>query len=246
MVRLFIRDLRGEAWRATELIKKVRAIQPHIIIDNRQDASSEGNLAFISTNPEIYSGDFACLEMIIPSQGFITEGRQSVPWETCLTLNNHWGYCASDLDYKSLEQIVRALVECVSKNGNLLLNVGPNAKGEIPIESERILAQVGTWIRRNGESIYGCGRASFSKPERGRYIQKGNVLYAHIFERGVGSINFRGLNGKIKQARLLADDSEIKVGTFWQPTDYPEGAFMNFPGARLPDEIDTGVTLELE
>ena len=239
-------DLMGEAWRATELVEMMRTLQPDIIMDNRLGASGEGNDRFTTKNPEIFAGDFACPEQIIPPAGLVDADQQSVPWEACLTLNKHWGYCAADRDYKSPQQVVRALVECVSKNGNMLLNVGPNAKGEIPVESEQILAEVGAWMQQNGESVYGCGRAGLPKPEWGRYTQKGNRLYAHIYDRGIGPINFRGLAGKIKQARLLADGSEVKLDRSWVTTDYPEDAFIDFESSRLPDELDTVIELELD
>jgi alpha-L-fucosidase len=238
-------DLTGKAWRAAELAKTVRALQPHILIDNRLGASGEGNRRFGTQPPEIYSGDFACPEQIIPPEGLVDGNQQPVPWEACLTLNKNWGYCAADRDYKSPRQIIRALVECVSKNGNMLLNVGPNAKGEIPVESERILEKVGEWMRRNGDSLYGCGQADFPKPEWGRYTQKGNRLYAHIDERGIGPINFRGLNGKIKQARMLADGSELQFVESFMTTDYAKDAFIDFPTSRLPDALDTVLELEL-
>jgi alpha-L-fucosidase len=238
-------NLRGEAWRATELVEKVRRLQPHILIDNRLGASGEGNRAFGTQNPAVYAGDFACPEQIIPPEGFVDDAGRPVPWEACLTLNKNWGYCAADRDYKSPRQVVRALVECVSKGGNMLLNVGPNAKGEIPAESERILTEVGAWLRQNGASLYGCGRADLPKPEWGRYTQKGNRLYAHIYERGIGPVNFRGLAGKIKQARRLADGSELKLEQSWLTADYAQDAFVDFPTASLPDEIDTVVELEL-
>jgi alpha-L-fucosidase len=235
----------GETWRATELVNKVRSLQPHILIDNRLGASGEGNNKFGTKNPEVFAGDFACPEQIIPAEGLVDEDKQSVPWEACLTLNKNWGYCAADRDYKSPRQVIRALVECVSKNGNMLLNVGPNAKGEIPVESERILAEVGEWMRQNGASLYECGRAELSKPEWGRYTQQGKLLYAHIYERGIGPINFRGLNGKIKRAHLLADGSELKLEKSWLTADYAQDAFIDFPTSKLPDEIDTVVELEL-
>ncbi|MGI6165102.1 MAG: alpha-L-fucosidase, partial [Limnochordia bacterium] len=178
-------------------------------------------------------------------QGMRNEKGEPIPWEACVTLNNHWGYCARDRDYKSAKQVVRGLVECVSKNGNLLLNVGPNARGLIPSESEEILREVGKWMARNGESIYGCGMADLVKPEWGRYTQKGNKLYAHVLDRPIGPIPLAGLNGRIKRARLLADGSELRVGTPWNAVDFPDYAFINLGAANLPDEIDTVIELEL-
>lgn len=158
------------------------------------------------------------------------------------------GLSCQDTNYKSSKQVIRTLVECVSKNGNLLLNVGPDAKGLIPEESLEILTEVGKWIKRNGESIYGCKAAELSKPEWGRYTQKGNFLYAHVFDRAIEPIYFAGLKGKIKKARLLADGSELKVFTPWMAEQYSDiegGAFITLPGARLPDESDTVIELEL-
>ncbi|PWH12043.1 MAG: alpha-L-fucosidase [Anaerolineae bacterium] len=239
-------QMSGETWRATALVEMARTLQPNLLIDNRLDASGDTNRSIESLEPPPYCGDFACPEQIIPPQGLTDEVGRPVPWEACLTLNNHWGYCAADHDYKSPRQVIRALVECVSKGGNMLLNVGPNAHGEIPPESVEILEQVGKWMRHNGESIYGCGQAPLPKPEWGRYTQNGNMLYAHIFERGIGPINLRGLNGKIRKARLLADGSEIKLSRPWNVHDYPQDAFIEFPSAHLPDETDTVVALELE
>ncbi len=239
-------SLTGEAWRATELVQKVRSLQPGILIDNRLGASGEGNHSFGTGTPMLYSGDFACPEQIIPAEGLCGDDGLPVPWEACLTLNNHWGYCAADQDYKSARQVIHALVECVSKNGNMLLNVGPDARGRIPPDCERILAEVGQWLRINQTSIQGCGSAYLPKPGWGRYTRLGSRLYAHIFERGIGPVNFRGLNGKIKKVRLLADGSEIKLAHSWVTADYSQDAFIDFPSSRLADEIDTVVELELE
>ncbi len=238
-------ELKGEAWRATELVQMARALQPHILIDNRLSGSGESNRSFATKNPSVYAGDFACPEQIIPPTGLVDEDGQSVPWEANMTLNNHWGYCSADRDYKSARQVVRALVECVSKHGNMLLNVGPNARGEIPAECEDILTQVGRWLDHNGASIYGCGGSDLPKPEWGRYTQRGTKLYAHIYDRGIGPINLRGLNGKIKQARLLADGSEINLIRPWMTAEYEQDAFIEIRGAHLPDELDTVIELEL-
>jgi alpha-L-fucosidase len=235
----------GETWKASDLVKMARSLQPHILIDNRLGGSGESNSILESPEPPVYAGDFACPEQIIPPEGLVDEAGRSVPWEACITLNKNWGYTASDKDFKSPQQIVRGLVECVSKNGNMLLNVGPNARGEIPAECTQILAEVGRWMDKNGASVYGCGRAELPKPEWGRYTQQGKWLYAHIYDRGIGPVNIRGMAGKIKRARLLADGSEVKVSLPWMATEYSADAFIDFPSSRLPDELDTVVELEL-
>jgi len=232
-------DLKGEKWEASKLVRMMRTLQPGIVINNRLG----GNLK--STTPEVYTGDFITPEQILPPEGCLNEAGEPIPWEACITLNDHWGYCATDTNYKSAMTVIRGIVECVSKNGNLLLNIGPNSRGAVPSESEQILEEAGKWMDRNGESIYGCGAAPLPKPEWGRYTQKGNKLYAHIFERGMGPINLKGLKGKIKQARLLADGSEVNVETPWMAHEYKEDAFIVFKSAELPDSLDTVVELEL-
>lgn len=232
-------NMSGETWGSTELVEMCHELQPDIIIDNRLG----GNIK--ASQPEIYAGDFASPEQIIPPCGICNEKGQPIPWEACITLNNHWGYCSKDKDYKSDKQVVRALVECVSKNGNLLLNVGPNAKGIIPEESVEILKKVGKWMSKNGDSIYGCGRAYLPKPEWGRYTKKGKKLYAHILDIPMGPIPFEGLNGKIKKARLLSDGSELKVETPWNAVDFSDYAFISLRSAQISDEMDTVIELEL-
>jgi alpha-L-fucosidase len=230
----------GEAWRATELVKMVRALQPGIIIDNRLG----GNIK--AAQPEIYAGDFASPEQIIPAEGVLNELGQPIPWEACITLNDHWGYASQDRNWKPAKTVVRTLVECVSKGGNLLLNVGPTAKGEIPDECLDILDEVGGWMHENGASIYGCGNAGLPKPEWGRYTRRGDRLYAHILDRGIGPINLRGLRNQIGYARLLADDSEIRLDRPWMTAEYPDDAFVVFPSAELPNDWDTVVELALK
>lgn len=240
----------GEKWRARELMEMIRSIQPHILVDNRLEASGEGGGTIYTDNPSFYSGDFASPEQIIPPQGVTNNAGESIPWEACITLNNNWGYAAIDNCYKSAATVIRKLVECVSKNGNMLLNVGPNARGEIPEQSMRILEEVGEWMSQNGESIYGCRQADFDKPEWGRYTQKGNKLYAHLFEQSIGPVNLQGLAGRIKQARLLSDGSELFVSRPWNAALYPDDAFFNFGRPEqftypLPDDRNTVVELTL-
>lgn len=219
--------LQGEAWRANELMEMIRSLQPQIIVDNRLEASGSIGGSIYSNDPSFYSGDFASPEQIIPPKGVVNEAGESIPWEACITLNNHWSYSSSDHLYKTARMIIRKLVECVSKNGNLLLNVGPNARGEIPDKSIAILEEIGSWMRRNSDSVFGCGEAGIEKPEWGRYTRRGDKLYAHLFEENVGAINLLGLVGRIKKARLLADGSEVLIGHPWNTALYPNDAFLS-------------------
>jgi alpha-L-fucosidase len=242
----------GETWRAQELINMVRTSQPHLIIDNRLEGSGAKSGTILSASPSDSAGDFACPEQMIPPQGICNELGESVPWEACLTLNSNWGYCAADQHWKPAEMVIRMLVECVSKNGNLLLNVGPDAKGRIPKTSIEILEEVGCWMDKNSKSIYGCGMADFPKPEWGRYTQNGNKLYAHIYEPQAGAICLTNMEGKPEKARLLADGSEVQIAAKeWNLSEYLEHEFLylkpghgnNYP---LPDKIDTVVEIDIK
>ena len=91
---------------------------------------------------------------MIPPNGIQDVEGNDIAWEACVTMNNHWGYCATDHFYKPAPMLIKKLVECVSKGGNLILNVGPDVKGNIPEESMKILQEIGKWMKKNGESIY--------------------------------------------------------------------------------------------
>lgn len=251
-------DMKCETWKASELIEMVRSIQPHLIIDNRLEGSAEDAGSIRTLDPTPYSGDFASPEQMIPPAGLRDAGGNPIPWEACITLNDHWGYAAQDFHYKSAKMVIHMLVECVSKNGNLLLNVGPNAKGEIPEESVAILEEVGHWMKQNSRSIYGCGYAGLPKPEWGRFTRNGNKLYAHIFEPQAGAICLENMAGKLEKLRLVRDNSEIRETFFWNLKEYSENAFFALhvtgpsgnPGMissyPLPDEIDTVVEVFLK
>ncbi len=241
--------MKCETWRAAELIKMVRELQPHIIIDNRLEGSAEDAGSIRTLDPTPYSGDFASPEQMIPPAGLLDAGGNPIPWEACITLNKNWGYHAHDRHYKSARMVIRTLVECVSKNGNLILNVGPDATGRIPKESVRILEEVGDWMEDNQDSIYGCGASVLPKPEWGRFTQKGNLLYAHVMEEQIGAVCLPGMAGKVGKMRLLKDRTEVKESHFWNLKEYRENAFFFFdPNASdcypLPDERDTVVEME--
>ena len=128
-----------------------------------------------------YHGDFVSPEQMIPPNGIQDVNGEDLVWESCVTMNNNWGYCAETIISNPLPCSSKKLVECVSKGGNMLLNVGPDAKGNIPIESMEILYEIGRWMKKNKESIYGCSKAGIEKPDFGRVTRKGNHLYFHIY-----------------------------------------------------------------
>lgn len=241
-------NLTGEAWRATELVRMIRKYQPDVLIDNRLEVSGEGFGSLLTDEPSEYSGDFVSPEQIIPPHGILDEKGRKVVWEACITMNNHWGYCAEDKFFKSSDMMIKKLVECVSKGGNLLLNVGPDAKGNIPQESLDILKGIGRWMKENGKSIYGCGTSELDKPEYGRITQKDNLIYFHVTEPQIGFVPLVGIRAEqVKKIRLLKDGSELKIIQNWITGNYPDVVFVSFgDDPALPDPVDTVIEVELK
>ena len=148
--------------------------------------------------------------------------------------------------------LVRKLVECVSKGGNMILNVGPDAKGNIPQESINILTDLGKWMSKNKESIYGCGISELEKPDWGRYTQKGNTIYAHVYETPLGALPLYGIApDKLDKITYLVDGSEVRRGEAWNTALYSDIAFVSFGEDPvftypLPDDKDTVLKIELK
>lgn len=245
-------DMCGEKWKAAELIKMVRTYQPDVIIDNRLEGSGENHGSIATDDPLPYSGDFASPEQIIPPEGIRDVNGELIPWELCATMNNHWGFCNFDHEYKPAEMVIRKLVECVSKGGNMILNVGPDAWGKIPEESVKILEEVGGWMDRNGDSVYGCGISEIPKPEWGRYTQKGNVVYAHVYEAPLGALPLYGIAPDTpRRISYLADGSEVRRGEAWNTAVFSGTAFVSFGENPvftypLPDGRDTVLKIETD
>ena len=133
-----------------------------------------------------------------------------IVWEACQTLNNSWGYDRDNLNWKSSEMVIKLLIDTVAKGGNMLLNIGPNGRGEIDARTMKIMDDVKAWMRLHSESIYGCGPSSFEAPADARFTQKGNHLYLHLFSWPYRSLLINGLGGEVEYAQLLNDHSEIK------------------------------------
>lgn len=240
--------MRGETWRATELVNMVRSLQPDVVMDNRLEVSGEGFGSLVTEHPTPYSGDYVSPEQIIPPEGIRDSEGNLVPWESCITMNNNWGYCSQDHNFKPADMLIRKLVECVSKGGNMILNVGPDATGEIPQESVEILENIGKWMHRNSASIYGCGRAEMPKPEYGRITRNGNFLYYHVMENQVSFLCLPGIaREQVKKIRLLRDGSELKISNHWITGNYPDLVFVSLgESPLLPDPVDTVIEVELK
>ena len=173
------------------------------------------------------------------------------PWEACMTLNYTWGYRAEDKNWKSPKRVVRMLAEIVGKGGNLLLNAGPDAYGNIPPESVEIFRKVGSWLKVNGESIYGA-KAAPNFPYQldwgcFTYQPQTKTLYMHIINwpyknHGICVV---GLTTRVKRATLLKTGEEIRFFQTYE-TARDEHRLRPVLPAEAPDELDTVIAFELE
>jgi alpha-L-fucosidase len=150
----------GDYFDRERLLKIAYENQPGIIVNDR--------LSFWKDNVRDF--DYYTPEICVPSKPIRVKGRE-VPWETCATINGNWGYCAEDNNWKTPEALVAGLVGCVSRDGNLLLNVGPMSDGKIPAPAVERLNALGDWYAANGESIFGCGKSKFTPPFGCAYTQ---------------------------------------------------------------------------
>ena len=228
------------AARAQKLYDAVHALKPNVILNNRLGGS--------------FNGDTETPEQFIPASGF--PGRD---WETCMTMNDTWGYKKDDNKWKSTETLIRNLCDIASKGGNYLLNVGPTSEGLIPQPSLDRLAEVGQWMKVNGEAIYGTGSTPFGaeagkfseteKDRKGkakfiaswdwRCTAKPGKIYVLIFKWPAnGKFDLTGLQSKVTKAYLLADRKNLKV----DQTD--AGVTISLP-AGAPDKVASVICLEI-
>jgi alpha-L-fucosidase len=184
-----------------------------------------------------FPGDTKTPEQKIPDQ----EALAGQNWETCMTMNRTWGYRTSDNNWKSTETLIRNLVDIASKGGNYLLNIGPKPDGTFPEPSIERLAEIGRWMRVNGEAIYRTQASPFGLLPWGRCTQreeKGDtVLYVSVFDWPAdGRIELLDLKNKIRSARLLAGGGRLKTSVS------ANGATINLP-KTAPDAIASVIKL---
>lgn len=177
--------------RGVDLYRFVRSLQPNLIVNNRVDKNPNGHAEVRGT-----VGDFGTPEQEIPANGL-----PGVDWESCMTMNGTWGYRKDDHDWKSAKDLVRNLIDCASRGGNYLLNVGPKPDGTIPEESVSRLHEVGAWMKRNGGAVYGTSASPFSSaPSWGRITRKGNRLFLHVYD----AVDHITLPGTFREVRVLS------------------------------------------
>ena len=200
-------DRRGkhaEDWGAVELIKLVRKLQPGIIINNRLglDDYEDG-------------GDFVTPEQVSSAELAKYKGKT---WETCQTFSGSWGYYRDEDTWKTHRQLLDLLITSAANGGNLILNVGPTARGEFDYRAKNALDSLSYWMHANSKAIYGCtyAPAEYKAPDGTKltYDPKTRRLYVHVYDYPAdGKLTLPGYAGKVRYIQLLNDDSEVKSAT---------------------------------
>ncbi len=231
-----------EAWESDALIALARELQPGIIIDNRADVEQD------LWTPEQYQ---------VSDWVRHKETSELVTWEACQTFSGSWGYHRDESTWKSPEMLIRMLVNTVSCGGNLLLNVGPTARGLFDARARRSLDAIAEWMQVNSRAIYNCTMAEPdllpALPPDCRFTQSedGKRLYVHLFAYPFGHLLLRGLAGKVKYAQFLHDGSELrmtegKVDHFSEGADKGDGLLViNLPPVK-PDVLVPVIELFLK
>jgi alpha-L-fucosidase len=166
--------------------RRVYAWQPEILINERNGDPC----------------DFRCSEQSLKAK----DGA----WESCITLNNNWGYHAGDPDWKNARDVIRSLLQVAGKGGNLLLNVGPRGDGTIPEDSVRILQQVGDWLARHREFLPNSGRSPFTWNNTCIPTVRENLVYLHLVNLSAPTFCYAEVRNRVRSAYRLVDRRPVR------------------------------------
>jgi alpha-L-fucosidase len=210
----------AEKWHAKELAEKLRKWNSDVILNSR----IKGH------------GDYST-----PEQGLPVTKPNSNYWELCMTMNNSWGYQHTDTNYKSPNQIIRILVDCISMGGNLLLDIGPKADGTIPEEQVNILNELGRWTSKHKEAIYrsraGIPHEHFYGPTA--LNKKGDMLYLFVPHKPNGPLMIKGLKNQINRIWVVGNGSKLNwnvVGKqYWSKV--PGIVYIDVPEKVLDEQV---------
>jgi alpha-L-fucosidase len=220
----------AQEWRSEELNAAVRSWQPNIMINDRSGLP----------------GDFDTPEQHIPLAPY------ERMWEACMTMNNHWGYCPGDKQWKTTDAIIRTLVTCASGDGNFLLNVGPDGTGEFPPEAVRRLRELGGWLARHGEAVYGTDDITALRHRIGEWTftrvgmvhttptSKDRTLYIHVYNWPGSELVVGNLSSRVVSARIVGEDTAVAFAQ-----DGPRVRLTGLP-RYAPDPYDTVIALECD
>ena len=188
--------LKPDGWDSTGLNYMVRSVQPEILINNR------------SLLPE----DFDTPEQMVKASA------RYRAWESCMTMNGSWGYNYADTVWKSPKDIICTLVSAAHAGGNFVLNIGPRGDGSVPEESVGRLREVGRWMARHGEAIYGAEPADAEWMNCGTATVKGNTMYWHVSRWYGSELWIGGMESKVLSARILGTGQPVKFEQHFEPT----------------------------
>jgi alpha-L-fucosidase len=208
--------LDAKGWESEKMNQMVFQLQPDIIVNNRN----------------ALDGDFATPEQTIQAS--------KRAWESCMTMNDSWGYQKADDNWKTPRTVIRNLITCSRDTGNYLLNIGPKPDGGIPPESVRILTAVGKWMDRNGRSIYQTDPCQPRRSNFASFTRQGNTLYMHVYFWPGETVALGGLMNKVQSARLLGSARAVKF-----EQDRFRVRFLNLP-ANAPDDPVTTIAIECD
>jgi alpha-L-fucosidase len=210
--------LDAKGWESERMNKMVFELQPDIIVNNRNKLP----------------GDFSTPEQRIVAE---TGGRA---WESCMTLNDSWGYQRADDNWKSSKTIVRNLITCAHDGGNYLLNIGPRGDGSIPEESVRVLTEVGRWMDTNSDTIH---TSDICQPRRSNYAsftRQGNTLYMHVHFWPGSDVAISGLTAKVNSVHINKTRQPCKF------TQDPYRVHITVLPMEAPDAPITTLVLECD
>ncbi len=210
----------AEKWKAKELSEKLRGWNKNVILNSRIQGY----------------GDYST-----PEQGLPVTRPTSRYWELCMTMNDSWGYQHNDHNYKTPNQVIRILVDCINKGGNLLLDIGPKADGTIPEEQVNILKELGRWTNKHAEAIYGT-RAGI--PYEHYYgptatNKEGNILYLYVPHKPNGSLVLKGIKNKINRMWVVGNGTklnwDVKMKQYWSAV--PGIVYIDVPEKVLDPQV---------
>jgi len=215
-------------WDQARTYGLVRSLQPGLIIDNRLDMGSQQDYKDQRISPK---ADYRTPEQ------FVGAFDDQHPWETCMTLGTQWSWKPDD-KIKSSDECIRILEQCVTGDGNLLLNVGPMPNGEIEPRQVVVLREIGAWLKKYGESVYATRGGPFRNGEWGGSTRKGNIIYLHIWKWKDGQLTLPPLEAAIKKSMALS-------GGTTEVRQTADGIIVTMPAGQV-DSQGTLVKLELD
>lgn len=210
----------AERWKAKEISNLLTTHNKNVILNSRIQGY----------------GDYAT-----PEQGLPITKPADKYWELCMTINDSWGYQGNDRNYKTPNQVINIFTECISKGGNLLLDIGPKPDGTIPDEQIVVLKELGRWAKKHAEAVYatkaGIPEGHFLGPTS--LNKTGDILYLYLPYKPIGPVMIKGLKNKINRIWVVGNGTklnwDIKMKSYWSAV--PGIAYIDVPDYVLDPQV---------